>query len=195
VDILKCLTTTERKQAVEELVGQSTHKEGRKTMQLSKRRPETQTLVPVEESRGLLPFEEMERWFDEAFQGPFSLFRRPFFPSRWSGEGVTPAVDFLEDGDEFVVKAELPGMEKNDININLQGDLLTISGEKKKEDKVEEKNYLRIERSSGRFSRSFRLPAEVLSDKATATFTDGILELRLPKSEEAKKKEINIKVE
>ena len=102
-------------------------------MRIRKRKPETQTLVPVEESRGILPFEEMERWFDEAFQGPFSLLRRPFFPPRWMAEEVCPAMDFLEDGDELVVKAELPGMEKKDINISLQDDVLTISGEKKNE--------------------------------------------------------------
>lgn len=102
-------------------------------MQIRKKKPETQTLVPVEEPRGFLPFEEMERWFDEAFQGPFSLFRRPFSPSRWMSERLSPPVDFLEDGDDFVVKAELPGMDKDDINISLQDDVLTISGEKKKE--------------------------------------------------------------
>jgi HSP20 family protein len=174
---------------------QATLIERRKTMQIRKKKPETQTLVPVEEPRGFLPFEEMERWFDEAFQGPFSLFRRPFSPSRWMSERLSPPVDFLEDGDDFVVKAELPGMDKDDINISLQDDVLTISGEKKKEEKVAEKNYYRMERSSGTFSRSFRLPTEVQSDKAQATFKEGILELRLPKSEEAKKKEVSIKVQ
>lgn len=164
-------------------------------MPLRKRKPETEAVMPVESSREHTAFEEMERWFDEAVRSPFSLFRRPFLPARWMADEITPSVDLFEEGDDLVVKAELPGMDKKDLNVSLHDDVLTISGEKKKEEKVKEKNYYRVERSSGSFSRSFRLPAEVKSDKVTATFKNGVLELRLPKTEEAKKKEIKIQVQ
>lgn len=167
-------------------------------MSVRRKRKESESLVPVQQVRDLAPFEEMERWFDrwfaEPFRTPFSLFRRPLSPTRWFAEETAPQVDIFEDGDELVVKAELPGLEREDINVTLTDDVLTISGEKKKEEMVQEKNYYRLERSSGSFTRSFRLPVEVQTDKVKATFKGGVLEMRMPKTEEAKEKEVKIKI-
>jgi HSP20 family protein len=110
-------------------------------------------------------------------------------------EEVSPSVDVFEEGDEVVVKAELPGISKEDIDVKVTDDVVTISGEKKKEEKVEKKNYYRIERSYGSFTRSFRLPTEVQAEKASAKFKEGVLEIRIPKTEEAKKKEKKVSIE
>ena len=108
---------------------------------------------------------------------------------------MSPDVDIFEDGNDVVVKAEMPGMKKENIDVNLTNDMITVSGEKKKEEKVEKKDYYRVERSYGSFTRSFRLPKEVQSDKAKATFKDGVLELRVPKTAEAISKEKKIPIE
>lgn len=154
-------------------------------------------LVKVEPTKAISPFEEMEKWFDEFFRRPFSLLRPSWFPRIGLPEieEVTPTVDVFEEGDDVVVKAELPGMGKEDIDVKVTDDLITISGEKKKEEKVEKKNYYRMERSYGSFTRSLRLPTEVQTEKATAKFKDGVLEVRIPKTEEAKKKEKKVLIE
>jgi HSP20 family protein len=153
--------------------------------------------VKVEPSRALSPFEEMERWMDETFRRPFSLFRPMWGPRLRlpETEEFAPSVDIFEEGDDVVVKAEVPGMSKEDLDVRLDEDTITISGEKKAEEKVEKKGYYRHERSYGSFYRSFRLPAEVQTDKAKATFKEGILEVRVPKTEEAKKKTKRIMIE
>jgi HSP20 family protein len=154
-------------------------------------------LVRVEPTKALSPFEEMERWFESFFRRPF-----PFIsPSWWPRlrmpevEEVAPSVDIFIEGEDVVVKAEVPGMKKEDLDVSLTEDTITISGEKKKEEKVEKKDYYRVERSYGSFKRSSRLPAEVQTEKATAKFKDGILEVRIPKTEEAKKKEKKLLIE
>ena len=90
---------------------------------------------------------------------------------------------------------ELPGIEKEDIEVNISGNLLTVKGEKKKEGEIKEENYYRLERSYGSFSRTVELPKEVQIEQARASFKNGVLEIRLPKTEEAKKKEIKVRVE
>jgi len=110
-------------------------------------------------------------------------------------EEVAPPVDIFEEGENVIVKAELPGRRKEDIHVTLTEDTLTVSGEKKKEERVEKKDYHRLERSYGSFRRSFTLPVEVQNEKAAAKFKDGVLEIRVPKSEEAKKKEKKIMIE
>ncbi len=94
-----------------------------------------------------------------------------------------------------MVKAELPGMDKDNIEVNLTDHTLTIKGEKKKEEEIKEKDYYRAERSYGSFFRTVELPKEVHSDKVKAHFKNGILEVRLPKTEEAKAKEVKVKVD
>jgi HSP20 family protein len=103
--------------------------------------------------------------------------------------------DVFEEGNDVVVKADMPGVKKEDVSVSLSDDAITIRGERKKEEKVERKDYYRVERSYGSFTRSFRLPADVQTDKAEAKFGDGVLEIRIPKMEEAvsKTKKVPIK--
>jgi len=158
---------------------------------------ESKEIVKTEPARALSPLEEMERRFEDLFRRPFSIMEPSWWPRLRMPEmeEVSAKVDIFEEGDNFVVKAEIPGLKKEDIEVNLTGDMITISGEKKKEEKVEKKDYYRVERSYGSFSRSFRLPKEVQTDKAKATFKDGVLEVKVPKTEEAKKKEKKVPVE
>lgn len=105
-----------------------------------------------------------------------------------------PPVDIAETEDEIVVKAEVPGMDPGDLNVTIQGDLLTIQGEKKSETEEKGKSYHRVERTFGSFSRTITLPTEVEGDKVEATYESGVIELHLPKKDEARRKEIQIKV-
>ena len=106
-----------------------------------------------------------------------------------------PAVDLYEGEDEVVIKAEVPGMDKGDLKIDLTDSMLTISGEKKKEEDVKEETYTYSERSYGSFTRSLHLPCAVKSKKAKATFKNGILEVKFPKTEEAKKRHVSVKID
>ncbi len=105
-----------------------------------------------------------------------------------------PAVDVVENDDAFVLEAELPGMKKDDIKISIANDVLSIRGEKKIEKEDKKKNYHRTERSYGSFSRTFPLPGNVKADKVDAEFNNGVLTVTIPKSEEAKPKQIDVKV-
>lgn len=158
------------------------------------KKEQSKELVRAEEARPLSIFEAIEREFEDLwrrpFWAPFPRFRMPELMPE-----VRPSVDVFEEGDDVVVKAELPGMKKEDIDVTLTDNTITISGEKKKEEKVERKDYYRLERSFGSFTRTLSLPAEVASDKAKAQFKDGVLEIRIPKTEEAKKKEKKIVIE
>jgi HSP20 family protein len=103
-----------------------------------------------------------------------------------------PAVDVAEEGDELIVRAELPGMREEDIEIEFENGILTLKGERKFEDEKKERNYHRIERAYGRFVRSFTLPRSVDPENIAATYDQGILELTIPKREEAKPRQIRI---
>ena len=94
-----------------------------------------------------------------------------------------------------MVTAELPGIDKDNISVNLTDHTLTIKGEKKKEEEIKEENYYRSERSYGSFLRTLELPRDVHADKVKASFKNGVLEVRLPKTEEAKAKEVKVKVD
>ncbi len=157
-------------------------------------RKETKDVARVEPSI-LSPFSEFERLFDEVMRRPFSLFGSLMPRLKVETEVISPAVDIYEEGDELILKAELPGINKEDIEVKVTDDYITISGEKKKEEKVEKKDYYRYERSYGSFSRTFRLPLEVQTDKAKAKFENGVLEIRIPKTEEAKSKERKLQIE
>lgn len=106
----------------------------------------------------------------------------------------TPAVDIHETENNFVVKADVPGINKDDIQIDLKDNTLTIKGEKKFENKSSKDNYIRVERSYGSFVRSFVLPQNVDGGKITATYKEGVLEVTLPKKEESKPKQIKVEV-
>jgi HSP20 family protein len=113
----------------------------------------------------------------------------PLWPSLRLPEEVrfkSPAVDVYEDADAIVIETELPGMKKEELEVKLAGDLLTITGRHESEKKIERKNYFRVERSASAVNRSVRLPVEVKADLMTATLKDGVLEIRAPKSEAAK---------
>lgn len=110
-------------------------------------------------------------------------------------ESWEPAVDVFETDKSFVLKAELPEVEEKDVHVNVEGNILTVSGERKKEEEVKEDHYHRIERFYGNFSRSFVLPATVDREKIKATFKGGVMKLDLPKKKEVKPKEIKIEVE
>ena len=110
-------------------------------------------------------------------------------------EWVVPSLDLSETKDNFVVKAEVPGMDAKDISLSLTGDVLTIKGEKKQAKEEKEEDYHVVVSSYGSFSRSIWLPAEVESGKVEASYKHGILRITLPKSEKVKAKEVKIKVE
>jgi HSP20 family protein len=106
-----------------------------------------------------------------------------------------PAVDVYEEKDEVVIKAEIPGLSKEDISVQVTDSTLTIKGEKKREEEVKEDDYYCCERSFGAFSRSVDLPCDVKADQVKASFKNGVLEVRMPKTEEAKKRAITVKIE
>ncbi len=106
-----------------------------------------------------------------------------------------PAADIYENKDEYVFKVELPGISKDDVDIEFEKGTLTIKGERKMDKEVKEENYHRFERAYGTFSRSFSLPRNVDDKKISANMKDGILELKVPKAEEAKAKTIPIKID
>ena len=148
------------------------------------------------------PFMDLTRWerdMDRMMEDFFGRRARPWRPDRWfrgdEFEVRPPAIDLFEEKDDIVVKAELPGMAKDNIEVNLTDNLLTIKGEKKKEEEVKEENYYRSERAYGSFVRNIELPKAVHADKVKASFKNGILEVRIPKTEEAKAKEIKVKVD
>ncbi|MEW6054866.1 MAG: Hsp20/alpha crystallin family protein [Nitrospirota bacterium] len=161
------------------------------------KRKESKEIATKEPLRVLAPFEEAERWFEEVFRHPFGLFGRRRWPVFRHGEleEISTSVDIFEDDSNVVVKAELPGMKKEDIDVTVTDHTMKISGEKKREEKVEKKDYYWEERSYGSFARSFQLPSEVQTDKAEAKFKDGILEIRIPKTEEARQKEKKVSVQ
>lgn len=142
---------------------------------------------------------EIDRWFDRLTE---DFWRRPFsslmLGERWPLPMMSmkaPSLDVFEEKDELVVKADLPGMSKEEIEVTVTGNVVTIKGEKRKEEEVKEKDYYRRERSYGSFVRSVELPCEVKSEQIKANFKDGVLEVRMPKTEEAKKKSVAIKID
>lgn len=130
--------------------------------------------------------DELDRLFEAPFTGLGHTSR--LFNS-WS-----PAVDLYEDKDGFIVKAELPGMKREDIEVSIHEGVLTISGERKSEEKVDHADTHRSERFFGRFQRSLSLSRAVKTDKVTAQYCDGVLTITLPKSEEVKAKQIEVNV-
>lgn len=103
-----------------------------------------------------------------------------------------PSVDMFEKDDQVVIKAELPGLEKKDINLEINNGVLTLKGERKYDNEVKEGNFYRREMSYGKFIRSFTLPAEVDADKIKAEFQNGLLTVEVPKSEAQKPKQIKV---
>jgi HSP20 family protein len=105
-----------------------------------------------------------------------------------------PAVDIYDNKNSLVIKADLPGMTQKDIDVSVEDDVLRIKGEKKKEHEEKKDNFYRLERSYGCFERSFALPSNVDATKVKASYKEGVLELTLPKKEEAKPKQIKVDI-
>ena len=139
-------------------------------------------------------FGDMDRLFE-------SLLGRSFGSAMWPGmrwpeqvEMTYPSVDVFEDEDNVFLKAEIPGVKKEDLEVNITESEVSIRGEKQKLDKVQEKDYHRVERTYGSFARTFTLPVEVQNAKASAKFTDGVLEIKIPKSKASKTKTVKVDI-
>jgi HSP20 family protein len=141
-------------------------------------------------------FREMERRLDEAMRHPLMSLRHPLTWWRVPTEelGWMPALELYEKADKYVVRAELPGMKKEEIAISVLGDTLTIKGERKAETEVKDEDYYRCEMCYGKFSRAITLSSAVQAGKVEASYDNGILEITLPKAAEARPKKIEVKV-
>jgi len=149
--------------------------------------------VAGKSGKALSPFEEMDALFDRLSRG---LMARMGFPALgelgWPAQLHAPRVDVLDRGKDLLVRAEIPGMNKDDLHISLTDQTVTIRGESHKESKDEKGDYFRREISRGEFQRTLALPVEVQGDKASASFKDGVLELVLPKSDKPASRKILI---
>ena len=143
--------------------------------------------MPARTGRELVSFRDsFDKLFDEMVTS-----------SPWAGDLAplfAPPADIHETADEFVVKMDLPGVSQKDIKINLTGDALVIRGERTQEKTENGVSRHRVERVYGAFERAFTLPAPLRGDKVKATYKDGVLEIHVPKAEEAKVREIEIQV-
>jgi len=137
--------------------------------------------------RELLDLErEMNRFFDTSFE---------ILPDKIAKEGIwSPSLDIIEDKDNLTIKVDLPGVKQQDIDISISGNVLTLKGERKREEEYKDKNYHRVERFYGAFQRSFSLPPYADTSKVKASYKDGVLEITIPKTEEAKPKQIKVEV-
>jgi HSP20 family protein len=131
---------------------------------------------------------EMNRLFNTAFDSPASPGNGAAM-RRW-----VPAMDLLETAENFVLRADLPGLSQDDVKIELEDSTLTVSGERKSEHVDKQEGYYRVERAFGSFSRSLSLPKGIDADAVTASFENGVLEIRVPKPEERKPRRIAIAV-
>ena len=141
-------------------------------------------LIRWEPAREMMTLREaMDHLFDDAFTRPLSI------RDTWT----VPAIDMYQTNDEIVVKAALPGIKAEEVQINVTGEVLTLKGETKQENETKEKAYHIHEQRWGAFERSIVLPTDVIADKAKAEFENGILTITLPKAEEVKPKMISVK--
>lgn len=150
-------------------------------------------LTRREPTRGFLTFDDpflapFERFFNAALRQPMGTFD----DSGLADHGWAPPVDIRETEDAYLVSAELPGMKKEDVHITLENSVLTVGGERRFEGEEKEQGFHRRERAYGKFLRSFALPKRVDSEKIAAKFKDGVLEISVPKMEEARPRQIAI---
>ena len=155
----------------------------------------TQQIRKAEPAGTLSPFEEMNRMFDQFFGGGWVnpwRFRWPSFPDLALPEMSLPKVDVIDRENEVLVKAEVPGVEKKDLDISVGENTVMIKGSTQHEEKEEKGDFVRHEISSGAFSRTVVLPSNVDGTRAKAVFKDGILELTIPKVETAKRHTVKV---
>ena len=151
-----------------------------------------------EKTYPVTPLYGIEKLFEEMWNRPFSLLGPSILSDadlRSELYGVMPNVDIFEEGNEVVLKTDLPGMKKEDIKVDITENMLTISGERTKTEKIEKAGYFRHERTFGTFERRFELPGDLDTEKITAHYENGILELRIPMLKEAEKKHVKISIE
>src|SRR5829696_8112902 len=134
-----------------------------------------------------------------SLQGEMNRLFNTFFDTPTSGNGGTsrrwvPAMDLVETEDTYVLRADLPGMGEDDVTIEVENSVLTLSGERKAEHEAKGEGYYRVERAFGGFSRSLTLPEGVDAEAVAATFDKGVLEVRIPKPEQTKPKRVSISV-
>lgn len=140
-------------------------------------------------------FENIRKDLDGLFGEFFEPVTRRCSGSKRLESGIiVPHIDMLDRKGEIVVKADLPGLEKENIDLTITKDTLTIKGEVKEQEEVKEGDYYSLERSYGSFCRLIALPAEIDNSKVKATYKKGVLEITLPKTEEAKPKEIKVEI-
>jgi HSP20 family protein len=140
---------------------------------------------PLGSARELVGMQdEMNRMFD-------TFFGTPATRTGWE-PAFRPALDVEENAEEFIVRVDIPGTSQKDVKVSLMGETLTIRGERKNERTTKDGNVRRVERSYGAFERSITLDAPVRNDKVTATYRDGVLEIHVPKAEEARVREIEV---
>lgn len=163
-------------------------------LNITKHRPAKEASA---QATGLTPFDDMDRYLADLEQNMFN--RGWLRPMSWLSpslagaipfEGRTPRVDVVDRDDDVLVRAELPGVDKKDLEINASDHRITLSAQSTREEKKEDGDYYRHEIGSGRFSRTIALPAGIDIDKAKATFKDGVQELVLPKLEKTSRKRI-----
>lgn len=148
-------------------------------------------IVRWEPFRDLVSLQDrMNRLFNDSFRGLSGTGE-----DDWSLGGTwAPAVDIYEQNGNVVLKAELPGVDAKEVDIRLENNVLTLSGERKIDNEVKRESYHRVERAYGSFTRSFTLPTVIDQEKIKAEYKDGVLQVTLPKREEAKPKQISINV-
>jgi HSP20 family protein len=129
--------------------------------------------------------QRINRLFEETSRGE----REELAQRTWS-----PSVDIYEQPEAIMIQADLPGLNKENVSVRLENNVLTIQGERKLENEQRQENYHRLERAYGSFTRSFTIPSNIQADKIEAEFKDGVLRIQLPKREEAKPKQIDVKV-
>lgn len=152
-------------------------------------------LMRSEPARGLRlwePFREFRTLHDEMDRFFSVLWPRAAVRNEGAGSAWAPAVDVYEEKDQYVVKAELPGVKRENVSLSLEDDVLTIKGERRYEKEEKQEGFLRVESAYGAFQRALQLPQSVKADAVTAEFKDGILKITLPKAESVKTREIKI---
>jgi HSP20 family protein len=171
-------------------------REGKEMVTGEKRRNEEKTLQPRPASPMTHPWDEMDRWFSEfgrrGLLHPFSWGWSKEMEAMAPFEGRTPKVDMVDKDDEVVVRAELPGVKKDDLEVTLSERTVTIEAHTSREEKEEKQEYYRREMSRGDFQRTLSLPEGMDEAKATASFADGVLELTLPKMEKTSKRKVKV---